>query len=155
MNVELSGKFTHQYWPDTPAYGKIKGKQCGLSPSWQSVLSNWVVLDHCIYSLLVALFNMNVSNPPLKTYITGASQTACWQVMCVLCEMVLWFKPSAWSSNCMTLVVILYSSVLQRTWFYQSPPHPPSAVSDLCWNAVVWKTVTMPLPLLVFEVLHT
>lgn len=49
MNVELSGKLTYQYWPDTPAYGKIKDKQCGFSPSWQSVLSNRVVLEHCIY----------------------------------------------------------------------------------------------------------
>lgn len=99
------------------------------------------MLEPCLFSPLVALPVRNVSNPLLNTYILGVSPTACLQVMFTLCENGLWFKPTAWSSSCLTLVVILYSSVHQfiSSWFYLSPPSPPSVVTFPNWNLFVWK----------------
>lgn len=98
------------------------------------------MLEPSIYSPLVALPVMNVSNSLLDTWVLGDSPTSCLQAMFIIHEKVLCLKRAAWSSVIVARPWLWFCfHQLISSWFYLSPPSHLSVVSLPSWNLFVWK----------------
>lgn len=128
--------FTILQWPDAAAYNSLKAS-IAIPLFWQPAIQGlWAMLEPSIYSPLVALPVMNVSNSLLDTWVLGDSPTSCLQAMFIIHEKVLW----NWSSVIVAWPWLWFCfHQFISSWFYLSPPSHLSVVSLPSWDLFVWK----------------